>query len=271
MDTLLTVLMGLVEGITEFLPISSTGHLILADHWLDFKQHIGGKDAADAFEIIIQFGAILAVVAAYPHRFAALVPFGKTGRENRGFAGWRGLGLLFITSLPTGLLAFAARKPIKECLFNPAGVAAAMAIGAFWILVVERFRPRVRNEGLDSLSWRDAAWVGAFQCFSLWPGMSRSASTILGGMMAGVDRKTATEYSFLAAVPLLSAATAYELLKCHDLVLAHAGTFAVGLIVSFVSAWIAVKTFIHFLAKHTLVPFGWYRLAMAAIVLWSLR
>ena len=148
-------------------------------------------------------------------------------------------------------------------------MAIALAVGAVWILVVEHFRPQVKVEGVDSLTWKEALGIGLFQCLSLWPGMSRSASTILGGMMLGVERKTATEYSFFAAVPIMIAATLFDFYKKRDLF--HADQMqmlAIGFVVSFIVAWIAVKFFIHFLSRHTLVPFGWYRLALAGVVLW---
>ena len=262
MEILTSIIMGLVEGITEFLPISSTGHLIVAGHLLGFDDMVG-KDVADAYEIIIQLGAILAVVAAYPGRFVGLLRF----RENRGFAGLHGIFLLVITSLPAALLGLAARGYIKRNLFSPTTVAAGLAVGAVWILLTERLRPRARKEGIDALTWREALGVGLFQCLSLWPGMSRSAATILGGMTCGIERKTATEYSFFAAVPIMIAATCYELYKSYGILNAsHVTMLAVGFVVSFISAWAAVKVFIHFLSHHTLLPFGWYRLAVAALV-----
>jgi len=263
------ILLGIVEGLTEFIPVSSTGHLILAGDLLGFKQLVGGKEVADTFEIFIQLGAILAVVAAYPGRFAGLLRLG----DNRGFSGLRGIALLAITSIPAGLLGLVARRPIREHLFWPIPVAIAMAAGALWILAVEWRLPRRRRDSVDSLDWKDAAGIGLFQCMALWPGMSRSASTILGGMMLGVERKAATEYSFFAAVPILAAATLYDLFKSRDVLRAsHAAVFAIGFIVSFVVAWASVKFLIRFLSRHTLVAFGWYRLAAAALALaWALR
>jgi undecaprenyl-diphosphatase len=260
---LLAALMGVVEGLTEFLPISSTGHLILAGHFSGFDAKVG-KETADAFKIIIQLGAILAVVAAYPRRFTGLLQF----RDGKGLSGFRGLSLLAITTIPAGLLAYAAHKTIEEKLFSNVTVAVALAAGAVWILAVEWYRPKVKVEGVDSLTWKEALGIGFFQCFSLWPGMSRASSTILGGMMLGVERKTATEYSFFAAVPLMVAATVFDFYKKRHLF--HADQMqmlVIGFVVSFVVAWLAVKYFIHFLSRHTLVPFGWYRLALAAAVL----
>jgi undecaprenyl-diphosphatase len=262
MESIYAVIMGIVEGITEFLPISSTGHLILTDHILGFKQFVG-EDFAKAFEVIIQLGAILAVVAAYPRRFLGLLNF----REEKGFSGMRGISLLVITSIPAALLGFAVDKHIEKYLFSAKTVAAALAVGAVWILAVEWFSPKPKKEGVDSLTWKEALYVGLFQCLSLWPGMSRSASTILGGMISGVERKTATEYSFFTAVPIMIAATLYKLVKIHHLLTPDKFMIlAIGFAVSFIFAWMAVKFFIGFLSSHTLVPFGWYRLVVAALV-----
>jgi len=264
-ENLLAALMGIVEGITEFLPISSTGHLILVDHALGFKATYG-EGFADAFEIIIQLGAILAIVAAYPRRFTGLLRF----KENRGFSGFRGIGLLVVTTIPAAVLGFLFHHRIEKELFFPRPVAVAMTVGAVWILLTEYRRPRARIEGVDALTWREALSIGLFQCFSLWPGMSRSASTILGGMISGVERKTATEYSFFAAVPLMIAATVFKLYKSHGVLSGHWTMLSVGFVVSFIVAWLVVKGFVWFLSRHTLVPFGWYRLVVAGVVFWVL-
>lgn len=257
------ICLGLVEGLTEFLPVSSTGHLILAGHWLGFDGMVGAE-VAKTFDIFIQLGAILAVVVAYPGRFAGLLRLD----DNRGFSGLRGIGLLVVVSLPGGVLGLVAGGTIKAHLFQPLTVAVGLAVGALWILAIERRMPRARRESVDALDWKDALGIGLFQCLALWPGMSRSSSTILGGMMLGVERKTATEFSFFAAVPLLSAATLSELYRSRHLLAAeHLPLFAIGFAVSFLAAWAAVKFFVRFLGRHTLEPFGWYRLVVAAIVL----
>jgi undecaprenyl-diphosphatase len=266
MDTFLAALMGVIEGLTEFLPVSSTGHLVLAGHFSGLEERMG-LAAYQTFEIFIQLGAILAVLAAYPRRFVDLLPWKKP----QGFAGIRGLWLLFITSVPAAILGVLVHKAMHEHLLKPFPVAIALAVGALWILLVERFPRKAKVGSIDEIGWREASAVGLFQCLSLWPGMSRSTSTILGGMLSGVDRRAATEYSFFAAVPIMLAATLYELYKSRSaLDAASAQTLAVGFIVSFVSAYVAVKAFIRFLGRHTLVPFGWYRLLLAAAVLWLL-
>lgn len=260
------ILLGVVEGLTEFLPVSSTGHLVLAGWLLGFEDMIG-KEVAHMFEVFIQLGAILAVIAAYPHRFAGLWP----GRRSEGFAGWRGLALLLLATLPAALAGLVLHKRIKAELFHPLTVAAGLAAGAVWILLVEAWKARRRLPwrcgSMDALRWSDALAIGFFQCLALWPGMSRSSSTILGGMMIGVERKAATEFSFFAAVPLLGAAALFDLFQTLPILrVEHVPLLGAGLGVSLVSAFLAVRLFIRFLARHNLVVFGWYRLAVAAAV-----
>ncbi len=253
------VLLGIVEGLTEFLPVSSTGHLIIAGHLLDFT---GPK--AETFQIVIQLGAILAVVALYRQTFMGLIR-----PTQRRFSGLRGLYLLFLTSLPAALLGLMTHSLIKEYLFSPVTVAFALAAGAVAILMVERMPARNTVQELDDMTPALALGIGCFQCLSLWPGFSRSAATIMGGMILGAHRRTAAEYSFLAAVPIMFAATGYDMLKSWDLFSPDdLQVLAVGFAVSFVSAWLAVKGFISLLGRVTLRPFAWYRLALAPVVLW---
>lgn len=260
MDSLLTALIqGLVEGLTEFLPVSSTGHLILSGELLDFT---GAKAAT--FDVGIQLGAILAVVVIYRERFLGLV----RPDPARAFSGLRGLWLLFVTTLPGGLAGLALHGPIKEYLFGPQTVAWALAVGAVAIFVVEALPRRDETEGLDELTPKLALGVGLFQCLALWPGFSRSAATIMGGMLLGMRRKLAAEYSFIAAVPIMVAATGYDMLKNLDLFSAADLPFlAVGFVVSFLSAWAAVRLFIGLVSRMTLRPFAVYRLILAAMVL----
>jgi undecaprenyl-diphosphatase len=262
-----TIIMGIVEGITEFLPISSTGHLILTNHLIGFDDVIGGEKAAEAFEIIIQLGAILAIFFVFPRRFARLARL----RDNHGLAGMRGLTLLAITSIPIGILGFCLDKRIEKHLMGgptaPITVAAALIAGAIWMFAVEWYQPAARIRDTDAMTWKESLLMGLYQCFALWPGMSRSGSTILGGMMSGVERKTAAEYSFLAAVPIMLVATTYKFLqKYHDLNTNQLTLLAVGFAVSFFTAWLAVKLFVQYLSRHTLTPFAVYRLLAAAAV-----
>jgi undecaprenyl-diphosphatase len=253
------IILGIVEGLTEFLPISSTGHLIITGHLLGFT---GPK--AETFEIVIQLGAILAVVAMYLSTFWGLVR--PTGRA---FGGLRGLWLLFLTSLPASLLGLFAHSAIKEHLFSPVTVAFALMVGAVAILLVEKMQIKKNVADLDGITPALALGIGCFQCLALWPGFSRSAATIMGGMILGVDRRAAAEYSFIAAVPLMFAATGYDLLGSWRLFSPDDFMIlGVGFTVSFVSAWIAIKGFIALLGRLTLRPFAWYRLALAPVVLW---
>jgi len=259
MDQILSaIVLGIIEGLTEFLPVSSTGHLILAGHLM----HFTGEKAA-SFEVIIQLGAILAVVVMYRDRFFGLLRANPYQR----FSGLRGIVLLGLTCIPAALVGFLTHKAIKTHLFGPTTVALALAVGAVAILAVEAMRRRVRFETLDDISPALALGIGVFQCLSLWPGFSRSAATIMGGMLLGAKRSLAAEYSFIAAVPIMCLATAYDFYKSYHLF--EAGDLlmlAVGFVVSFFAAWAAVKGFILLLGRTTLRPFAWYRLALAVAV-----
>lgn len=302
-DLWVAAVLGIVEGITEFLPVSSTGHLIVAGDLL----HFSGETAA-SFEIFIQLGAILAVVVLYWPRFIGLIPTGEAMHEypqpnplsqgegasgpgclgdakpiwnqctgagcrtdSTHFSGIRGLTLLFLTTLPALALGAVAHGAIKHYLFSPVSVALALAVGALGILLAEKFRPTASVTNLDALGYKQAFLIGLFQCIAMWPGMSRSASTIIGGLFSGLDRKVATEYSFLAAVPVMIAATSYDLYKAWRVLQAtDLSFFAVGFVVSFVFAALAVKTFIAAVQRWSLAPYAWYRLAIAPIIFFTM-
>ncbi len=262
-EYLLATILGIVQGVTEFLPVSSSGHLIITSALL-------GEAGAriKTFEVVIQFGSILAVVALYWGRFWGLL-FPVPGSR---FSGARGLFLLFLTCLPASLLGLFARNYIKAYLFNPVSVAMALAVGAVAMLLIERIRPRIRYTELDEITPLLALGVGCCQCLSLWPGFSRSASTIMGGMLLGARRALAAEYSFIAAVPIMVAATGFDLYKSMgDLSRADIPFFAVGTVVSFFAALLAVKVFIGLVGRISLRPFAWYRLALAPLVYWFFR
>ena len=267
-DLWIALILGIVEGLTEYLPVSSTGHLIVAGNLLNFT----GPKAA-CFEVFIQLGAILAVVVLYWKRFVGLIPFrgaAKTGTE--GFVGWRGLALLGLTTLPALIAGYLAHRAIKEYLFGPATVAWALGLGGVAIILAERYKPSPRVMDLDGLGYGQALSIGLFQCLSLWPGVSRAAATILGGMLSGLHRRVAAEYSFLAAVPVMIAATSYDLYKTWSLLeLADLDMFAVGFIVSFIAAAAAVKSFISLVQHWSLVTFAWYRIAIAPLIYFLMR
>jgi len=281
MESLTAVILGLVEGLTEFMPVSSTGHLIVVGHLLGFE---GPK--ASVFEVFIQLGAILAVLFLYRERFFGLLSFEK----KVGFSGQRGIFLLFLTTLPAVLAGAGFHGFIKRYLFSPMTVALGLGVGGLGILLVERrrrtqfpstagtvgLRPGAPHRqlvsfkfGLDSVDARVALRVGLFQCLALWPGISRAAATILGGMASGLDRKTAAEYSFLAAVPVMFAAVLFDLYKSLEwLHRSDIPIFLIGFTVAFLSAWVTVRFFIRLLQNHTLEFFGWYRLVAAFFILW---
>lgn len=255
--------LGLVEGITEFLPVSSTGHLILAGHFLGFA----GEKAA-TFEIFIQMGAILAVLAIYPARFLGFLNLKNTS----GFSGSRGILLLGLTTAPALVFGLLLHSFIKHKLFNPLTVALGFIAGGIWILFAERPGQKSSCTSLDQIPWQKALGVGFFQCLALWPGFSRSGATILGGMNLGLDRKTAAEYSFFAAVPVLAAAAVLDLVKSlHQLQSSDIPFFGMGFLVSFLSAWAVIRFFVGFVSRYPLSGFAWYRFAVAGLILFMLR
>lgn len=253
------VILGIVEGLTEFLPISSTGHLIVAGHLLGFT---GPK--AETFDVVIQLGAILAVVVLYYERFLGLLKTNPT----KAFSGPRGIWLLILTSIPASVIGLLAHSYIKAHLFSPMTVAIALAVGAIMILIVESRDNEEKTTNLDEITPLLAFGIGCFQCLALWPGFSRSAATIMGGMILGARRKVAAEYSFIAAVPIMFAATGYDFLKNYALFATDDLKFlGIGFIVSFFSAWAAIKGFIYLLGKLTLRPFAIYRLMIAPLII----
>jgi undecaprenyl-diphosphatase len=248
-DLLRALVLGVVEGLTEFLPISSTGHLILAADLLDATE-----ERWTVFNLVIQTGAMLAVVWEYRARFFRI-----------DLNLYRNLVVAFIPAAVLGLLF---SKYIKSYLFHAVPVALAFIIGGVIILVVEKrtFQPRVENA--QAMTWLDALKVGIAQCFALIPGTSRSGATIIGGMLFGLSRKAATEFSFFLAVPTLVAAGLYDLWKHREMLsAADAPVFAVGSIVSFVSAFVVIRWLIRYVATHDFKPFAWYRIAFGLVVL----
>ncbi len=267
-DIMTATILGLIEGATEFLPVSSTGHLIVAGHLLGFVGPI-----ADCFEVFIQLGAILAVVVLYWRRFLNLIPGIKpSSNASTTFSGWRGISMLVITTAPALVIGAIAHKAIKTHLFSPLTVAIGLAVGAVAILLVEKYKPNPSTHCLDEVTYPQVLAVGICQCFAMWPGMSRSACTILGGLLSRMDRTVAAEYSFLAAVPVMLAAVSYDLYK-HWSILRYEDLelFLVGFAVSFVSAVAAVKTFIGLVQRWSLTPYAWYRLAIAPLIYLSIR
>ena len=262
------VILGVVEGLTEFLPISSTGHLILVGDLLDFNDERG-----KAFEVIIQFGAILAVCWEFREKLWKVASTIKTSAISRRF-----VINLVIASIPAMGLAFLFGKHIKAVLFAPIPVASAFIVGAFVIFWAEKRQKTVaasKNpiQSVDELTPLDALKVGLAQCAALIPGTSRSGATIIGGMLFGLPRAVATEFSFFLAIPVIGGATAYELLKLWKSPVSLSGDFTwaivVGFISAFVSAFICVRWLIHYVAGHNFIPFAWYRIIFGVLVLLS--
>ena len=243
------LILGLVEGLTEFLPVSSTGHLILAGDLIGFD-HPG----RDVFYVAIQTGAMLAVVWEYRARFFRV-----------DFKLWTNLIVAFI---PAAVLGLAFGSLIKSHLFKPVPVALAFIVGGVIILLVDRGKRAARVERAQDMTWLDALKVGCAQCFALIPGTSRSGATIIGGMLFGLSRPAATEFSFFLAVPTLIAAGAYDTWKHRSLLAVEdAGMWAVGLAVSFISAFVVIRWLIRYVATHDFRWFAWYRIAFGLVVL----
>ena len=254
-------LLGLLEGVTEFIPVSSTGHLILASHWLG-----DAGETAKTFDIFIQLGAILAIVWLYRARLARVVMDAGTRPESRRF-----LLNLLIAFLPAAIVGFLAHDWIKARLFSPEVVAVALLLGGVLILLIERVQPRTRVELVDDVPPPTALGIGLAQVLSLIPGTSRSGATIMGGYALGLSRRAATEFSFFLSIPVMFAATLYDLLKSRGaLSVTDAPAFAVGFVVAFLSATIVVKAFLGYVSGHSFAVFAWYRIALGGVLLFLL-
>lgn len=261
MDTILllkSAILGIVEGLTEFLPISSTGHLILAGDLLDFNDEKG-----KVFEIVIQFAAILAVCWEYRAKIAAVV--GGLSREQ---AAQRFAVNLVAAFMPAAVLGLLFASKIKKYLFAPVPVALAFIVGGLFILWAEKRDHRITVEAVDNMGWKDALKVGCAQALALIPGTSRSGATIIGGLFFGLSRKAATEFSFFLAIPTLFAATVYEVVKYRHLFHAEdIGMFVAGGITSFISAFMCVRWLLRYISHHDFTAFAWYRIVFGLVVL----
>jgi undecaprenyl-diphosphatase len=259
LDIFKAIIISVVEGLTEFIPVSSTGHMIIVGDLINFDSEI-----AESFEIFIQLGAILAVVYLYPNRFINLLKF----QSLRAFEGIGGLKRLALASLPAFVLGALLHSTIKDNLFNPYSVALALFTGGLVIILIEsRYRvPEVVD--LNQLTYKQAFLIGAAQCLALWPGMSRSASTIIGGLLVGLSRTVAAEFSFLLAVPVMFGAAGLDLIKNYSIIrFDTVPIFAIGFFISFIVATLAVKLFMSILARTDMRPFGYYRLVLGGIII----
>jgi len=252
------VILGVVEGLTEFLPVSSTGHLIIAGQLLGFNDEKG-----QIFLIVIQTGAMLAIVWEYRVKFAALLMGITRDRKAQQFA-----VNLAVAFLPAAVLGLAFGKYIKAALFKPVPVAIAFIVGGIIILWAERRTHAISVQSVDDMTWKDALKVGCAQAFALIPGTSRSGATIIGGLLFGLSRRAATEFSFFLAVPTLIAAGAYDLFKHRALFdVGDIGVFAAGMAVSFGAAFLCVRWLLRYIANHDFTPFAWYRIVFGVVVL----
>jgi undecaprenyl-diphosphatase len=251
------VILGLVEGATEFIPVSSTGHLILFQDWLNFEGEV-----ENAFIIVIQLGAILAVLWLYREKFLDVLRNLGSPRSKRLILN------LFLGTLPAVVVGLPTNEWIEERLFHPLPVAWALIVGGILILVVERRSRRAKVEDVDDIPWKLALGVGLFQLLAvLWPGFSRSGATIMGGLLLGLSRLAATEFSFFLAIPamfgasLIKTGSILEVADAGDI-----GVFAVGIVVAFVSALLVIRKLIAFVSSSTFRPFAWYRIAVGIVL-----
>jgi undecaprenyl-diphosphatase len=268
-EILIAIILGIVEGLTEFLPVSSTGHLILAENWLNYT-----GEKANAFAVFIQLGATLAVIGYFRQRIRRVImamlgkpvadnPHGLSSEAARRFL--LGVVLAFI---PAALMGLLFENAIETILFKPQPVALALIVGGIAILVIEKFRPAANTEVAESISLSQAVWIGVAQCAALIPGMSRSASTIMGGLLKGLSHAAAAEFSFFLSIPTLGAASLYKLLKVAPLLSADdAAVFAVGFFVSLIVAWVVIAVFMSFIKKHSFAVFAWYRIIFGLAIL----
>jgi undecaprenyl-diphosphatase len=252
------LILGVVEGVTEFLPVSSTGHLVIASQLLGMKD-----DRTDLFLIVIQFAAILAVVWEYRARIATVLT--SVGRDKQSANLAVNVAVAFV---PLAVLGLLFGSKLKKLLFAPVPIAIAFIVGGLIILWAERREHTITVHEVDDMGWKDALKVGIAQAFALIPGTSRSGATIIGGLLFGLSRKAATEFTFFLAIPTLTAASFYDLYKHRDLLSMHdIGMWAVGLIASFVSAFLVVRGLLRYISKHDFSAFAWYRIAFGVIVL----
>lgn len=255
MEIIIAIILGIVEGLTEFLPVSSTGHLILTGYWLDFT-----GERAKTFEIVIQLGSILAVVVMYRKRFIDLL---SPGKKQGGLS----LVHLILGMIPAVLTGFLLHGLIKTYLFSPYTVVIGLVIGGVLMIVADLKQRPPTSTSLDDMTLQQAFSIGLFQCLALWPGFSRSGATISGGVLLGTNHKTAAEFSFILAVPMMVAASGYDLLKSYQyLTMSDIPLFATGFLSAFFVALLAIVTFIKFIERVRLIPFAIYRFVLALFV-----
>lgn len=257
MDILKTIILGIIEGVTEFLPVSSTGHLILAGDVLAFT-----GERAKVFEIFIQLGAILSVVWLYRARLASIIRGIGTSKANDF------LIKIFLAFLPSAIVGLLAHSYIKHYLFNPITVAIALVGGGIAIIFIEKAIKKPQVLDIDTISYKSALGVGLFQVLSLFPGVSRAGATIMGGLILSLERRVAAEFSFFLAIPTMFAAASFDLLKgIKYLEPTDLPIFALGFVTAFVSAILVIKVFLRYIARNNFLPFGYYRIVFGIVAL----
>lgn len=253
-EYLIAIILGIIEGATEFLPVSSTGHMILAGSMMGFEGEI-----ASVFEVVIQFGAILSVLFIYRERYLKML---------RPKANTQHLTMMHVAAgiVPVMGIAYFLHSPIKEYLFSPLTVILALVVGGLFMLFAEKVSTKPRITDVDQMTIKDALAVGAFQVLSLWPGFSRSGSTIAGGLLVGMSRKASADFSFIIAAPLMFVACSYDFLKIYDkLSVDDIAMFAVGFVTAFIFAYVSVIWFLKFLNNSSLASFAYYRILLAGV------
>ena len=263
-----SIILAVVEGLTEFIPVSSTGHMILIGNFIQFT-----GDKAASFEIFIQLGAILAVVVIYRKTFWGMVP-----RFDQPEPLWKSLFFgfskptilhIFLAIIPIMIVGFLSYRIIKEVLFNPVTVSLALILGGLMMVIIEFLPIEKKTEKIEQMSLKQAFIIGIGQCLAVWPGISRSGATMLTGLLIGIQHKPVAEFSFIIAVPVMFAAVAYDLLKSWRLLeVSDLGYFLCGFIIAFLVAWASIKCFLKILTKVTLLPFGVYRIVIGSLTLW---
>ncbi|HVK99094.1 MAG TPA: undecaprenyl-diphosphate phosphatase [Dongiaceae bacterium] len=252
-------LLGIIEGLTEFLPISSTGHLIVIGSWLEFDSGTG-----KVFEVVIQLGAILAVVWLYRMKIIALLQ----GMLKGNVADLRFAGCVLLAFFPAVIIGVMAIDFIKQVLFNPLVVAIALIVGGVILMLAERHATEAKIPRIEDITWLRALGIGIAQCFAMIPGTSRSGSTIVGGLLAGLSRQAATEFSFFLAMPTMLGAAVYDGYKHRDLLNQdHLVLIAIGFVAAFITALLVVQALVKFVANHSFRVFAWYRIALGSLIL----
>jgi undecaprenyl-diphosphatase len=262
--SIIAIILGIVEGLTEFLPVSSTGHLIVFDRILNFQELLQSADKAELFEVVIQLGAILAIGVLYRKRLMSSL----VAKSSESTAGRLRTNLI-LAFLPAAVFGFLFHKLITTYLFSPLTVGITLVVGGIIIIMIEtKTQEERRTITLDTMGWKDALVVGLAQVLSLIPGTSRSAATIMGGLLRGIQRPSATEFSFILAFPVMVAASGFEMFKYRHL-LTHdmLGMIGIGFITSFVVALAVVAWFIRYVQRHRFTSFGVYRIIFGALVL----